>query len=309
MLKGRQKVNENVHENGNIMEINVSSGSKAEVLARVEDLMSDNVSASGNSHGFYIVTPNPELVLEAQKNEKLKTALNGALFSIPDGIGLSQAAKYFSLGLPKEKILRFIVGFFQGFWVGAATFFDREWLTREVKTIKGRVFFMDLIGLADKNGWKVFLLGGLGQEALAALQKLRMGYKKLRIEADGGPKLNKNARPITEVDKKTEKDVIDKINRFNPDLLFVAFGNPKQEIWIHDNLSKLNIGGAMAVGGTLRYVAGASKLPPVWMEQAGLEWLWRLMTEPFRLNRIWNAVVVFPWKVFLYKVSGEERIK
>lgn len=304
MLKSEQQANENVRENGKIMEISVSSGSKAEVLARVEDLISDNVSVSGNSHRFYIVTPNPELVLEAQKNEKLKIALNDADFSIPDGIGLSQAAKYLSLTLPKEKILRFVAGFFQGLRVGVATFFDREWLTREVKTIKGRVFFMDLIKLADKNNWKVFLLGGLGQEALAASQKLEIRYKKLKVEADGGPKLDKNAQAITEVDKKIEKDVIDKINKFNPDLLFVAFGNPKQEIWIYDNLLKLNIGGAMAVGGSLRYLAGLSSLPPVWMEKVGLEWLWRLVTEPFRLPRIWNAVVVFPWKVFLYKISG-----
>lgn len=116
--------------------------------------------------------------------------------------------------------------------------------------------------------------------------------------------MDKNAQAITEVDKKIEKDVIDKINKFNPDLLFVAFGNPKQEIWIYDNLLKLNIGGAMAVGGSLRYLAGLSSLPPVWMEKVGLEWLWRLVTEPFRLPRIWNAVVVFPWKVFLYKISG-----
>lgn len=304
MLKSKQQANENVRGNDKIMEINVSSGSKARVLARVEDLISDNVSVSGNNHKFYIVTPNPELVLKAQKDEKLKTALNAADFSIPDGIGVSQAAKYLSLTLPNEKILRFVIGFLQGLRVGAATFFDREWLTREVKTIKGRVFFMDLIKLADKNNWKVFLLGGLGQEALAASQKLEIRYKKLKVEADGGPKLDKSAQPITEVDKKIEKDVIDKINKFNPDFLFVAFGNPKQEIWIHDNLSKLNIRGAMAVGGSLRYAAGLSSLPPVWMEKIGLEWLWRLVTEPFRLPRIWNAVVVFPWKVFLYKISG-----
>jgi N-acetylglucosaminyldiphosphoundecaprenol N-acetyl-beta-D-mannosaminyltransferase len=97
--------------------------------------------------------------------------------------------------------------------------------------------------------------------------------------------------------------VVRQINTFKPQLLFVAFGNPKQEIWIHNNLPKLNVGGAMAVGGAFRYVAGISKLPPKWMAACGLEWLWRLITEPKRISRILNAVIVFPLKIILYKLS------
>ena len=96
------------------------------------------------------------------------------------------------------------------------------------------------------------------------------------------------------------------INKFMPHLLFVAFNNPKQEIWIRRNLPKLKVKGAMAVGGTFRYNAGLSELPPNWMESLGLEWAWRLITEPYRLKRIVNAVVVFPYKVFLYKVKSRK---
>jgi N-acetylglucosaminyldiphosphoundecaprenol N-acetyl-beta-D-mannosaminyltransferase len=84
----------------------------------------------------------------------------------------------------------------------------------------------------------------------------------------------------------------------------VAFNNPKQEIWIYKNLKSLTVGGAMAVGGTFRYIAGLSKLPSAWMEKAGLEWLYRLITEPYRLRRVLNAFPVFPLRVFLYKVTG-----
>ncbi len=296
MLKDTITMTKEVRETGKIMGINVNSTPVNLLLTRVEELIS-------HSSKFYIVTPNPELVLMAQRDINLKNALNAADFAVPDAIGLSQAKKYLLLSLPGGKVFRFIIAFFQGLLVGAATFFDNKWLTREIKPIKGRVFFMNLIGLADKNGWKVFLLGGLGQEASAASQKLRIRYKKLKIEAESGPKLDKNGQPATEVDKNIEKDVIERINKFNPDLLFVAFGNPKQEIWIHKNLSKLNIGGAMAVGGVFRYLAGTSKLPPETIAESGLEWLWRLATEPKRLGRIWNAVVVFPWKVFTYKLS------
>jgi N-acetylglucosaminyldiphosphoundecaprenol N-acetyl-beta-D-mannosaminyltransferase len=217
-----------------------------------------------HSSKFIILTPNPELVLASQSDKKLKKALNSADFSIPDGVGLKLADP-------------------------------------SLKIIKGRELFLDLIKLAATNKWKVFLLGGLSSEAELAVQKLESCYRNLKIESDKGPTLDNNAEPVSEEGKKIEINVIAQINEFKPQLLFVAFGNPKQEIWIQEHLSRLNIGGAMAVGGAFRYVAGLSKLPPKWISQIGLEWLYRLVTEPRRLGRIFNAVVVFPLKVFLSK--------
>lgn len=164
-----------------------------------------------------------------------------------------------------------------------------------LRIVKGRELFMELTGLARENKWRMFFLGGLDNEAELAAGKLGAAYAK-------GPRLNTSAEAVTETDRKLEKDAVDKINKFAPHLLFVAFGNPKQEIWIYKNLPKLKIGGAMAVGGTFRYVAGLAPLPPKWMEKLGLEWLWRLFTEPFRLGRIWNAVVIFPFKIFWYRI-------
>lgn len=244
---------------GQILGINVTSTTIQSLLMRVERNISD-------SYKFYIVTPNPELVLMAQKNENLKKALNDATMSIPDGIGLK-------LAIP------------------------------DLHIIKGREFFLELIKLADEKVWKVFLLGGLNDEAKFAAQKLKSRFRNLKIESYEGPRLNQNTEPATEIDRKIQFDTIDRINNFKPQLLFVAFGNPKQEIWIHENLSKLNIGGAMAVGGTFRYIAGQSILPPKWMAHLGLEWLWRLFTEPFRVGRIFRAVVIFPLKSFWYKLS------
>lgn len=288
---------------GKIMEINVNSTELVEVLTRVEKFISDNVSASGHSDKFFIVTPNPELILASNKNKKLKNALNSADLSIPDGIGLSQANKFFSLRLPKNIILRFFVGLFQGLRIGAATFLDRDWLTKEIKPIKGRELFTDLIALAGKNGWKVFLLGGMDNEAKIALRKLKKRYQSLKIESSRGPTLNKEAKPLTDFDKKLESEAIAQINAFSPQLLFVAYGAPKQEIWINEHLKNLKIGGAMCVGGTLRYIAGLSKLPPKWMADIGLEWLWRVITEPKRIKRVTNAFPIFPLKVFWMRIT------
>lgn len=259
MIRTQKNHTETGREDGQILGINITGTSTSEVLARVEGLITDSVK-------FYIVTPNPEIILMAQRDEKLKNAMNGTELAIPDGIGLKFA-------IP------------------------------DLPIIKGRELFSELIKLSNKKMWKVFLLGGLGQEAELATKNLIKRYKDIKILSDRGWKLDQNAEPATEVDRKLQFDTITKINKFKPQLLFVAFGNPKQEIWVHENYSKLNIGGAMAVGGAFRYVAGLSALPPKWMASAGLEWLYRLITEPRRIGRVFNAVLVFPLKVFWFKAT------
>ena len=146
------------------------------------------------------------------------------------------------------------------------------------------------------------MLGGLDNEAEVASQNLQLISKDLQIKYHKGSKLNQNAEPASEIDRKIQSDAIDMINNFKPQLLFVAFGNPKQEIWVHEHYQKLNIGGAMAVGGAFRYTAGLSSLPPKWMSDIGLEWLYRLSTEPHRIGRIWNAVIIFPLKLLFHNI-------
>lgn len=248
----------------NILGIKLISTSKDRVLASINKILSYSQNFDNLASKFYIVTPNPELILMAQKNSELKASLNSARFSVPDGVGLKLAQKNLNI-------------------------------------VKGREFFDDLMHLANKKSLRVFLLGGKMDEAKKASEALRMSYRKIKFETFDGPVFNDKALPQTKEDKEKEVLAIDRINKFMPHLLFVAFGNPKQEIWIHRNIKKLRIIGAMAVGGTFRYVSGMSKLPPGWMEKAGLEWLFRLITEPYRIGRIFKAVVVFPLTLLLAK--------
>lgn len=279
-----------VRKQVNILDIMVDSTELVEVLATVEKKISHNSIELNTNVKFYITTPNPELILASTKNKELKKALNNADFSIPDGIGLAQAAKF--LSFPGKNTFSTFV---QGLFVGLTTFVNKSYLTNYLPIIKGRELFLELVKLAVKNNWKIFLLGGLNNEAELAANHLISLYPNILISSFGGP----------QVTTKLSSDIVNKINSFKPHLLFVAFGNPKQEIWIHKNLSKLNIGGAMAVGGTFRYIAGLSKLPPKWMEKLGLEWIWRLLTEPFRLKRILNAFPLFPIKIWLSKLQKD----
>lgn len=293
MEKNNEKYFKTALKYGKIMGIKVLSTSMSQVLASIEKFITHNTR-------FYITTPNPEFVLMAQKNTALKEALNSSDLPIPDGIGLAQASRFLSLSAPKNLFLRFIVTFFQGLSVGIATFLNKKWLLQSLNILKGREVNKELIKLARKKGWRVFFLGGLEGEAEKAAAKLQIPDSKIQTFA--GPKLNSRAEPLTQKDVELQKEAIDRINIFAPQLLFVAFGNPRQEIWIHKNLSRLKTGGAMTVGGSFRYIAGLSKLPPKWIDNLGLEWVWRLIMEPWRFRRILNAWPIFPLKIWNYKL-------
>lgn len=281
---------------GVIFGVGLNSTSTSSVLAYVKYRIK-------NSQKFSIVTPNPEIVLASTRDKKLELALNKADLVLPDGIGLAQAHRFLTLAAPENKLLRFLVCFFQGIFVGTATFINKSWLTKSLNILPGRKVFLDLISLANKNSWKVFLLGGDDGVSARVAKKLTKKYKKVKFEFANGPTLDRRGEPGTEVDSAMQRMCVDRINKFSPQLLFVALGPTKQEKWLARNLKKLDVGCAMAVGGTFNYVAGVSKLPPNWLASLGLEWIWRLLAEPWRLPRILNAVIIFPWKVFLYKMS------
>lgn len=92
-----------------------------------------------------------------------------------------------------------------------------------------------------------------------------------------------------------ESSIVDRINNSGARTLFVAYGAPMQDLWIDRTLPKLPLVRiAMGVGGAFDFLAGIRKRAPKWMQQCGMEWLWRLVQEPSRIGRICNAVIVFP---------------
>ena len=93
-----------------------------------------------------------------------------------------------------------------------------------------------------------------------------------------------------------QPEIIDRINAAKPDVLFVALGNPKQELWMGRNRAKLDAGVMIGVGGTFNFIAGKVKRAPRWMQKSGLEWIYRIMQEPGRLwRRYAYGLVKFSW--------------
>ena len=157
--------------------------------------------------------------------------------------------------------------------------------------ITGRKFVYDLMALAQAKKYSVALVGGVDNVAAQAAYELKKIYPDLNI------KLALSGRPF-------DDKVLQEINDSNSDILLIAYSPPKQEKWLYENYKKLNSKVAIGLGGTFDYLAGKRPTPPDFMHQAGLEWLWRLITQPWRVIRIWNAVPVFAWKVFKFKFYG-----
>jgi N-acetylglucosaminyldiphosphoundecaprenol N-acetyl-beta-D-mannosaminyltransferase len=97
--------------------------------------------------------------------------------------------------------------------------------------------------------------------------------------------------------------LVERINQTSPDILFVAWGQPKQEKWVAKNLTRLNAKVFIGIGGTFDFVAGEIKRAPSFFQNFGLEWLWRFFKEPRRIGRIFTAVPKFIFTVVGYKTK------
>lgn len=180
-----------------------------------------------NPGKHYVVTPNPEFLVVAQKDPVFKKILNDADLSIPDGAGLKLSGKI-------------------------------------KNTFSGTDFMEKLIGVSAEKSFAVGFLGGKDGVAKEAAECLKQKYPKLKVV-------------FTSADTESLIPPLD--------LLFVALGHVKQEKWIAANLDKIPVHLAMGVGGAFDYLSGRVPRAPVWMRGLGLEWLFRLVIQPWRIKR------------------------
>jgi N-acetylglucosaminyldiphosphoundecaprenol N-acetyl-beta-D-mannosaminyltransferase len=157
--------------------------------------------------------------------------------------------------------------------------------------IKERITGVDLMlkicELAEKNKKSVFLLGGRNISEKTA-KKLKEKFPQIQI-AGFSEDLN---------------SCYNQIEKSKVNILFVALGAPKQEIWISENIEKFpSVNIAMGVGGAFDMISEKVKRAPKFFQKIHLEWLFRLVQEPKRLKRIFNAVIIFPITLFLNKIN------
>jgi exopolysaccharide biosynthesis WecB/TagA/CpsF family protein len=201
-------------------------------------------AAIGGARLFQVATVNLDFVVSAQNNEEVRRIYQRSDLNLADGAPVVWLARLRGAKMP------------------------------------GRVAGADLVPalLADasRTGARVFLLGGEGGAAPAAGARIQELYPGLVVAGTYEPR----RAPVEEMDN---DEILERIAAAKPDLLLVAFGHPKQERWIDLNRNRLPVAVAIGVGCVFDLIAGRSRRAPRWMQDAGMEWFYRLMQEPRRL--------------------------
>jgi N-acetylglucosaminyldiphosphoundecaprenol N-acetyl-beta-D-mannosaminyltransferase len=193
-----------------------------------------------------VCTVNPEFVMEARRNRPFRDLLNRIDLATPDGAGIVAAARL--LGKP----------------------------------VKGRATGVQLVEhlarISARDGCSLFLLGARPGVADEAARVLKQRYGDVRIAGTFAGSPNDADWP----------EISSRLEQANPDVLLVAYGAPKQDLWIDRHSRELpsSVKVAMGVGGVYDYLSGRARLAPPLMRRLGLEWLYRLVTQPWRWRRI-----------------------
>ncbi|MBF8983382.1 WecB/TagA/CpsF family glycosyltransferase [Lutibacter sp. B2] len=205
-----------------------------------------------------IITPNTEIVMEAQKDHKLLNVIKNADLVIPDGIGLIYASKIKRKGLT-----------------------DR---------VTGVDLMYKVLEYCDRNSKKIYIFGGKPGVSEKATENILKKFPNINVVGNrsGYFKLEE------------EQEIIENINKSEPDILFTGLGAPKQEKWMDQYKSQLKVRVAMGVGGSVDIWAGTAQRAPEIYQKLGLEWLYRLKKEPWRYKRM-MMLPKFMIKVLLSK--------
>lgn len=277
-----------------ILGVKVNNVTMDETIEQIEEFIK-----SKKPH--QICTVNPEFIMAAQKDRGFKDVLNNADLCVPDGAGLWWASRFLS------KRISHIANLPRSPRVEAG-----RQAGRKSQIIQERVTGVDLIWklaeTAEKRGYGLYLLGAGPSVAEQTALVLRTKYPRLKIVgiSEGVPQINQARNSILDLDA-FEKKLVSQLSHLAPQILFVAYGAPKQDKFIAKYKKELGVPVMMGVGGAFDFISGRIRRAPKWMRILHLEWLFRLILEPNRLNRIITAIIRFPWAVLNDKSRSNDK--
>lgn len=198
----------------------------------------------------HLVTVNVDFLKQAQADPAYRHLLNTADLCLADGMPLVWAARLQGAPLPER--------------------------------ITGMDLLLGCAALSAAEGHRLYLLGaapGVAQAAAAALRRRCPGVVICGTDAP----------PFGAWSPEEERAIVARIQAAQPDMLFVAFGAPRQEVFIRAHLAEFGVPVCVGIGGVLNFLAGRVRRAPAWMQDLGLEWLHRLVQEP---GRLWRRYLV-----------------
>lgn len=207
----------------------------------------DAVEAKIAERGFHqIATANVDFLMKSIRDEELYETLASCDLVLADGAPLVWASHLLGAGL-KERVA-------------------------------GADLVPQLARLSAERGYRLFLLGAEEESSAGAAEWMEANYPGVCIAGRYSPR----HQPLEEMD---HEEILSRIKTAQPDILLVAFGNPKQEKWLAMHRYRLDVPVCVGVGGSFDFLSGKVSRAPVWMQRCGAEWVYRVMQEPTRLAR------------------------
>ena len=158
----------------------------------------------------------------------------------------------------------------------------------------------EICKLANLNNYSIGILGSSTSVQYKFIKNIKKKYIKIKFKYLYSP-------PFRKLSIKEKNTIQKKINKSKIDILFVALGAPKQEIWMYDNYKKINCV-SIGIGAAIDFISGNKRLPPKYMEKFGFAWLFRLISEPKRLffrylltNSVFLMYFIFQFLFFKIK--------
>lgn len=212
----------------------------------------DYVGANGwimefasHSESRYICFANVHMLMEAQDSEMFMEIVRNADLVLPDG-------------MPLVWMMRL---------KGA----------KHQQRVYGPTLMLHVLETAARENIPVGFYGGKPEVLALLINRMRTRYEGLKVAYSYSP-------PFRELSREEDDEIIKTINQTGTRILFVGLGCPKQEIWMAEHRGKVNAV-MLGVGAAFDFHAGVKSQAPAWMQSLGLEWLFRLLTEPRRLWR------------------------
>jgi N-acetylglucosaminyldiphosphoundecaprenol N-acetyl-beta-D-mannosaminyltransferase len=212
-----------------------------------------------------IVTVNVDFVKLAKADSAYRRLINTADLSVADGMPLLWAARLIGAPLPER--------------------------------ITGTDLVLGCARMAAAEGHRLFLLGAAPGVAEQAAAELERRFPGLTVCGAYAP-------PFGPWAEDEDRQIVQRIQAARADVLFVAFGAPRQDVWIREHMAELNVPVSVGVGGTLNFLAGKVRRAPQWMQDFGLEWLYRVVQEP---GRLWKRYLLEDFPIF-FQLLAQARV-
>jgi N-acetylglucosaminyldiphosphoundecaprenol N-acetyl-beta-D-mannosaminyltransferase len=205
----------------------------------------------------YICVTNVHVVVEGLSDPSFATVLRSADMCVPDGMPLVWVGRSRGYSLPKR--------------------------------VCGPDLLIKFCEATNSSGYRHFFLGGRAGVAQKLASALQDRFAGARVAGICSP-------PFRTLTRAEDDEISEQINRAEPDVLWVGLGCPKQERWMLEHRDRLTVPVVIAVGQAFDIHSGNKPQAPVWMQESGLEWFFRLCQEPRRLWRrylIYNTRFIF----------------